>query len=146
MRHLLIAASLAAAAPAFAREEVPLDNFIKHPSFLDVEDLAHRRVPRGDDHADARTPAASSILRRADGTVTGTMKLAAQADRAASFAWVNDERVVLTGRREGRLAVEPAGRRASSMRSNCGRQGRRICWSAARTDRVGLEAAKRKMR
>ena len=94
MRTLLIIATLLAASTASAREELPLDHFIKRESFLDV-----KISPTGEYVAATVMASEDSgalvIMRRADLAVTGTLKLAGRTF-VNDFHWVNDERVVAT--------------------------------------------------
>jgi dipeptidyl aminopeptidase/acylaminoacyl peptidase len=94
MKRFWLAALAAVSCTAVARDELPLDHFIKHASFLDV-----KISPTGEYLAASVMASEDSgalvIMRRDTREVTGTMKLAGRTF-VNQFEWVNGERLVLS--------------------------------------------------
>jgi dipeptidyl aminopeptidase/acylaminoacyl peptidase len=97
-RTLVVAAVLALNGPMplamAAAQPIPLDDFIKHPQFLDVKVSPTGEYLAATTLVDGST-GALVILRRSDLKMTGNFKLRGRA-AVRDFYWVNDERVLLT--------------------------------------------------
>ena len=107
MKRFWLAALAVISCTAVAREELPLDDFIRHANYLDV-----KISPTGEYIAASvlasEDAGALVIMRRADLSVTGTMKLAGRTF-VSDFDWVNDERLVLSVAEKSGALSPPGG-------------------------------------